>query len=270
MADLKIQGVSPAAGKIKLGSSDVAKIYKGSTLVWPISGGGACTGHVFADKAALVTAVNLWISNNAQAIIDYGQINTWCTQNVTDMSYLFQGKLYFNDDISNWDVSNVTNMEGMFKNNLSTIAAFNKPLNSWDVSNVTDMNYMFFRSYFNQNLSSWDVSNVTSTQSMFGDCINFNQDLSAWDVSSVTSMLGMFNKQAFLAGSSAFNNGQAAGIVNWDVSNVTDMRLMFSGASSFNQDLSGWCVSYFSSEPYLFKASSALTAANTPVWGTCP
>tara|TARA_R110000796_G_scaffold164121_1_gene281053 strand:- start:26 stop:1006 length:981 start_codon:yes stop_codon:yes gene_type:complete len=35
MANLKIQGVTPAAGKIKVGSSDVSKIYKGSTVVWP-------------------------------------------------------------------------------------------------------------------------------------------------------------------------------------------------------------------------------------------
>ena len=37
MANLKIQGVTPAAGKIKVGSSDVSKIYKGSTVVWPIT-----------------------------------------------------------------------------------------------------------------------------------------------------------------------------------------------------------------------------------------
>ena len=35
MANLKIQGITPAAGKIKVGSSDVSKIYKGSTVVWP-------------------------------------------------------------------------------------------------------------------------------------------------------------------------------------------------------------------------------------------
>ena len=39
MADLKIQGITPVAGKLKLGSSDVSKIYSGSTLVWPTSPG---------------------------------------------------------------------------------------------------------------------------------------------------------------------------------------------------------------------------------------
>ena len=36
MADLKLNGVTPAGiGKIKLGSTDVQKVYSGSTLVWP-------------------------------------------------------------------------------------------------------------------------------------------------------------------------------------------------------------------------------------------
>jgi len=54
------------------------------------------------------------------------------------------------------------------------------------------------------------------------------------------------------------------------VSSVTDMYGMFDDATVFNKDLSGWCVSYFSSQPGSFKTNSALTAANTPVWGTCP
>ena len=40
--------------------------------------------------------------------------------------------------------------------------------------------------------------------------------------------------------------------------------------SSFNQDISGWCVSNINSEPINFLFSSALTDANKPVWGTCP
>ena len=36
MADLKLNGVTPAGiGKIKLGSTNVQKVYSGSTLVWP-------------------------------------------------------------------------------------------------------------------------------------------------------------------------------------------------------------------------------------------
>ena len=49
------------------------------------------------------------------------------------------------------------------------------------------------------------------------------------------------------------------------------MVAMFSYASSFNQDLTGWCVTNITSEPSKFATLSALiTDANKPVWGTCP
>jgi len=37
MADLKIQGITPAVGKIKVGDINVQKIYNGEELVWPSS-----------------------------------------------------------------------------------------------------------------------------------------------------------------------------------------------------------------------------------------
>jgi hypothetical protein len=48
------------------------------------------------------------------------------------------------------------------------------------------------------------------------------------------------------------------------------MTTMFNNALSFNQDLSGWCVSNVSSLPNDFKSNSPLTNQNTPIWGTCP
>jgi hypothetical protein len=45
---------------------------------------------------------------------------------------------------------------------------------------------------------------------------------------------------------------------------------MFRRTETFNQDLSGWCVTNISSEPSEFALSSSLTNANKPVWGTCP
>ncbi|QCO58035.1 BspA family leucine-rich repeat surface protein (plasmid) [Pseudorhodobacter turbinis] len=48
------------------------------------------------------------------------------------------------------------------------------------------------------------------------------------------------------------------------------MIYMFDGATVFNQDISGWCVSNISTEPTNFSTGSALTSGNLPVWGTCP
>jgi len=159
---------------------------------WTITDGGQGV-YVFSTKSELQTAVNLWISDNATALITYGPINTWNVSAITDMSQLFINKFTFNSDISNWDVSNVTNMTFMFY----FTTAFDQPLNSWDVSSVNNMTFMFSdATSFNQDLSSWDVSSVTNMNQMFRDATIFNKDISTWDVSSVTDMAGMFNNTA--------------------------------------------------------------------------
>jgi len=150
-----------------------------------------------------------------------------CTSGITDMSYLFDGKSNFDQDISSWDVSQVVNMEKMF-NNAHT---FNQDISNWDVSSVTNMYAMFFNAQiFNQDLSSWNVGAVTNMGAMFNSATLFNQDISSWDVSSVIYMDAMF------ASTSAFDQP----IGSWNVSSVEYMNVMFSGATAFNQDLSNW------------------------------
>ena len=59
----------------------------------------------------LIEAIGYWCKNKKEAIIKYGDINTWNVHYITDMSYLFSNCISFNDNINNWDVSNVTNMK---------------------------------------------------------------------------------------------------------------------------------------------------------------
>ena len=66
------------------------------------------------SKEELQTAVNLWVNDEASALMTYGDISVWDVSLITDMSFLFQDKNSFNSNISAWDVSNVVNMEGMF------------------------------------------------------------------------------------------------------------------------------------------------------------
>jgi hypothetical protein len=49
---------------------------------------------------------------------------------------------------------------------------------------------------------------------------------------------------------------------------VIEMRYMFY-LSTFNQDISSWCVTNISPEPLEF-SSNTLIESNKPIWGTCP
>ena len=48
------------------------------------------------------------------------------------------------------------------------------------------------------------------------------------------------------------------------------MTEMFYVATSFNQDLSQWCVSNITTEPTNFALGATNWTLPRPVWGTCP
>lgn len=110
---------------------------------------------------------------------------------LTNMSGMFQGLPFFNQDIGHWDVSNVTSMRNMFRAVMGNVVVFNQDISGWDVSNVTDMNQMFYgNKLFNQDISGWDVSNVTDMGSMFSGADAMAANLSGWDVSKVSVSTG--------------------------------------------------------------------------------
>lgn len=143
---------------------------------------------------------------------------------------------------------------------LEAAIADGEDLSRFCTSRIGDMDQLFyFNETFNQDISSWDVSNVTTMYQMFDTSKSFNKDIGNWDVSSVVNMQQMFSV------ASSFNKN----IGNWDVSNVTNMDGMFF-ESPFNQNLNQWCVSNITSLPQGFSTGGGLSAANHPVWGTCP
>jgi surface protein len=253
--------------------------------------------------------INTWdvsnISDMSALFFDKSTFNEniadWDTSNVNDMSRMFSRASSFNQDISNWDTSSVTNMEEMFAwtsfnrdisswdvSNVESFfrtfaytTAFNQPIGSWDVSSAVTISGMFrgsndqTRTVFNQDISSWNTSNVINMSEVFAYA-DFNQDIGDWDISNVRLLTAMFTYNPY------FNQD----IGEWDLSSMTDANNLINGlnygdaegrmggvfrnATSFNQDLSGWCVTDVTSEPYKFSDSSALTNTNKPVWGTCP
>ncbi|MCK8462206.1 BspA family leucine-rich repeat surface protein, partial [Mycoplasma capricolum subsp. capricolum] len=62
-----------------------------------------------------------------------------------------------------------------------------------------------------------------------------------------------------------FNNSE---VLNWDTSKVTDMEKMFSGATSFNQNISMWNVSNVKNMEQMFEGAEKFNNNNKPLnWG---
>ena len=89
-------------------------VAKGVALLVLFGGVSPAAGqnNVFANKAALQTAVRAWCANPTAAAATYGPISLWNISQVTDLSCLFcSGCASFNSDISGWDTSRVTTLE---------------------------------------------------------------------------------------------------------------------------------------------------------------
>jgi len=229
-------------------------------------------------------------------------IGDWDVSSVTNMSYMFSYATAFNQDIGNWDVSSVTSINFMF-DFYNSSSDFNQDLRWWNVSHLAaplvfdrntaltaenkplwgqTLNYYPLTNSatdptYSGVLSSWTPAGgyrfkpndgiytlpgepITDMSYMFYSSTSFNDpDISNWDVSSVTNMNSMFNNAQI------FNQP----LSNWDVSSVTNMSNMFYN-TDFNQDISGWCVTNITSEPFWFSAGAPLFNAYKPVWGTCP
>jgi surface protein len=241
---------------LKIGSTSVSKMYKGSIEVTKGYLGSSLIYSIAAPSTALTnsnfsTARNLWFTDQAQAEATYGLIGDWNTTAVTNMKDAFfaQGVVSntFNEDISNWDVSNVTNMENIFRSQ----SIFNQNIGGWNTGNVTNMSIAFSSTgLFNQNIGGWNTSSVTNISDIFSNSQSFNQPIGSWDVSNVTSLFGSFYN------ASAFNQDINA----WNVSNVTTFHWAFKLANNFNQNIGGLDVSNASTIAQILNSTNLSTS----------
>ncbi|WP_048769213.1 BspA family leucine-rich repeat surface protein [Oligella urethralis] len=88
-------------------------------------------------------------------------------------------------------------------------------------------------------------------------------DISTWDTSNLTGMGRFLSYEVFL---------QVTDISQWNTSKVTNMDYAFNENSTFNQDLSEWCVPLIKTKPSFFAKRSPLenSPEKHPKWGTCP
>ena len=134
------------------------------------------------------------------------------TNNVTNMSFMFNNAYSFDSDISTLDTSSVTNMRSMFNN----ASYFNQLVDNFDTHLVTDMESMFFvASSFNQSLrrngNYWNTSNVQYGNGIFGAASAFNGDVTNWNTSNMKIMNNMF-------ADTNFNQD----IGSWNISNLVN------------------------------------------------
>ena len=171
-------------------------------------------------------------------------------------SYMFGDCNVFNQPVTHFDTSKVNTMRGMFKQ----CNKFNQPVNHFNVSACENFMITFSRCYeFDQPLDNWDVDHGITFLEMF-NAVPLTHDISMWNVSRAITLQGMFREGSF--------NGD---ISAWNTSNVTNMDYMFTQNTSFNQDLSQWCVPLIPSKPEGFDyLAFQFRPAKHPVWGTCP
>jgi hypothetical protein len=160
---------------------------------------------------------------------------------VKSMKQFLQGCTIFNS--TSVGSINTTGIK-RFDNCFGACTTFNQTsIRNWDMSSATNLNYMFSgaTSFTDGGIADWGpaLSNVTNFSNCFVNASQFNANIGNWNVS----------------GASFSANG---------------LDKMFSGASLFSQDLTGWCVTNFPALPTGFSANSSLTNAQLPVWGTCP
>ncbi len=240
------------------GTCDELILVDGFTAItsWDVG----LTPIVYLSSADLVSVPDFlpaditWLRLTDCSTFDDGNVTTWNTSNITDMSEMFEACTIFNQDISGWDTSAVEYMTNMFNG----AAAFDQPIGIWDTSFVVNMQSMFIgATAFNQDISLWSTGAVLDMSDMFNGAVVFNQPIGTWNVSSVQTMARMFQ------GATAFNGNISA----WSTIVVTTMEGMFSGATAFNQPIGTWNTGTVSDMHEMFMGATAFNG-NIAAWNT--
>lgn len=189
----------------------------------------------FPSTRELRRAIDLWLDDRDTAISRFGHISAWNVTLITNMAFLFEDAIEFDEDLSGWDTSDVKNMSGMFRGT----KYFKPSISSWNTSRVLDYSHMFEDSDFSEDISQWNVKAGRDFAFMFHRDRLFNGDLSKWTFGpDVVSMAGLFQC------ASSFQSD----LSNWRIPESTDTSDMFENASAFDLGLRPTVQVSFSSQ----------------------
>ena len=206
-------------------------------------------------------ASTFWGSNDLNTF-NYAPGTTWIGVNGWDLRDTAQTSQIV--EIILYDTTTYTADKGRYyarSNRTHLVKQFGTGLKSWRLSsNQTSTENVFD----GQLVPTYLPPNITDLESLFYAITNLNTETMAavaqWDVSHVESLYQAFSSSNF--------NGDISG---WNTEKVSNMFNMMRYNTTFNQNLSQWCVPLLPTLPSGFAQGATLfTVDKRPVWGTCP
>lgn len=94
-------------------------------------------------------------------------------------------------------------------------------------------------------VKQWGTNQWGTTRNMFRDCVN----LEAFSATDVPDLSGVTQAYSMFSGASSFDDD----LGDWDVSTLESIQFMFSGATDFNGDISSWNVGNVQNMTALFQ-----------------
>ena len=209
------------------------------------------------SNAGLTNIENLFFQMNTDLLTgtgNYVYFPNYCPNTITNMTKTFAA---CNVDIavsglSTWQTGNVTDFSIMFLQSRKIAVS----LGNWDVTSSTNFEGMFRSMTQADAIDATQINNCTLPSSGFSmermfQSITMNLDISTngtkWVMTNCTDFKFMFS------GNTTFNQN----IGNWNTSNVTTFQQMFDGATAFNQDISSWNTSSVTNLEEMFKNATA-------------
>ena len=250
---------------IKLGATDIGKLYLGNTEIKKAYLGNKVVHNALPFEFSITTtsdnetfSLPLDSSSTINSTVDWGDLSsdtitsfdqaesthTYATAGTytVNMPGTVNGFAFNNGgdkllirDISRWGVFNWSRKSAFYGCTGLTVSALDSPLITTDewfaefggCAALTDV----------PSIGEWDVTSLRIVQYMFYQAPNVTSiDVSAWDVSNITSFSNMFNTLVTEIG----NLTSIGDISGWDVSSGTGFQNMFRGVGLTSIDISGW------------------------------